>query len=84
MSVEEIRGQIQTITNGLLKQKGLPQVVLIDETPFLGGKLSIDSLDLAVVVTELQRVTKVDPFKEGFRNFRTVGELARLYAEAAE
>ncbi len=45
----------------------------------LGGDLPIDSLDLATVVVELEAATGLDPFKDGFIEFQTVGELARLY-----
>jgi hypothetical protein len=36
---------------------------------------------LAVLITGMEEATKKDPFKAGFRNFRTVGELASMYAE---
>ena len=84
MNSEEVCGHIQTIVDRLLQQKGLPLVPLTQETRFLDGQVPIDSLDLAVLVTELEQATKVDPFKEGFRNFRTVGELAGLYADSAK
>jgi hypothetical protein len=29
----------------------------------------------------LERAIKKDPFKDGFKNFRTVGELTQLYVE---
>jgi|SRR5665213_896847 len=72
---------IQTIITRLLEQKGQPAVPLTEATRFLCGGIPIDSLDLAVLVTELQTITKKDPFAAGFRNFQTVGELAALYAD---
>ena len=81
MNYDEVRSQIGTIVNRLITQKGLATVTLDDSSRFLGGDIPIDSLDLAVVVTELERATKRDPFKDGFKNFRTVGELAQLYIE---
>ena len=81
MSTREICDQIQTIVNRLLEQKGQPPVTLTESSRFLGGGIPIDSLDLAVLVTELQTLTNKDPFAAGFRNFQTVGELAALYAE---
>jgi len=81
MSTREICDQIQTIVNRLLEQKGQPSVTLTESSRFLGGGIPIDSLDLAVLVTELQTLTNKDPFAAGFRNFQTVGELAALYAE---
>ncbi len=81
MNVDEVRGCIQKIVDGIRRQKGFPTVPLAEQTRFLDGQLGIDSLDLAVVVTELEQTTRKDPFKHGFRNFRTVGELARIYAD---
>jgi acyl carrier protein len=81
MNSDEVRCHIEKIVNRLLAQKGLAALKLDDSSRFLGGEIPIDSLDLAVVITELERVTKKDPFKDGFRNFRTVGELAQLYVE---
>ncbi len=82
MKSDEIRNKIQEIVNRLLNQKGHASVPLNAETPLLGGGLPMDSLDLAVLITELQVGFGVDPFKSGFRNFQTVGELADLYGSA--
>jgi acyl carrier protein len=60
--------------------KGAGRVKVADETPILDGGLPIDSLDLAGIVVQLEQVTGRDPFQDGFINFRTVGELARLYS----
>jgi acyl carrier protein len=81
MNSDEIRGHIQAIVDRILRQKGLDPVLLTKETRFLGGHVPIDSLDLAVLLTELEKVTGVDPFKYGFRNFLTVDELAGLYMD---
>jgi acyl carrier protein len=81
MTTTELIPEIQRIVNGLLTQKGQSAVTLSAETRFLGGGLAIDSLDLAVLVTELQALTGKDPFAGGFRAFYTVGELAAMYAE---
>ncbi len=42
--------------------------------------LEIDSLGLAEIVIALEERTGRDPFVDGFREFRTVAELAELYA----
>jgi len=81
MNRDEVRSQIVTIVNSLLAQKGLAAATLGDSSRFLGEDIAIDSLDLAVILTELERSTKKDPFKDGFKNFQTVGELAQLYSE---
>jgi acyl carrier protein len=59
------------------KRQVLP--MLEPETVFLGGALPIDSLDLATLLVVLERITGQDPFRNGFRQFTTVGELAALY-----
>lgn len=81
MTLDEVRGHIESNLNRILSQKGLDKVHLQDDMRLLGGDIQIDSLDLAVLITEMEEATKKDPFKEGFRNFRTVGELASMYAE---
>lgn len=54
------------------------------DTVFLGAGLPIDSLDLATLLVVLEQRTGQDPFRAGFRQFTTVGELAGLYrADAA-
>ena len=53
---------------------------MADDTLLLGGRLGIDSLDLAAIVVNLSEIAQNDPFANGFIEFRTVGELARLYA----
>ena len=81
MNYDEVHSHIETTVNRQLTQKGLAPVKLDQSSRFLGGDIPIDSLDLAVIVTELERATKKDPFKDGFRNFQTVGDLAQLYLE---
>jgi acyl carrier protein len=81
MNHDEVRAQIEVIVNRLITQKGLAPITLDESSRFLGGDIPIDSLDLAVVLTELERAIKKDPFKDGFKNFRTVGELTQLYVE---
>ncbi len=49
------------------------------ESVFLGGDLPIDSLDLATLLVVLEQRTGQDPFRAGFIQFNTVGELAALY-----
>lgn len=56
---------------------------LSPDTVFLNGELPIDSLDLATLLVVLEQRTGQDPFREGFRQFTTVGELASLYTVAA-
>ncbi|HYD30436.1 MAG TPA: acyl carrier protein [Azospirillaceae bacterium] len=68
----------------ILAEKGEALPPLAADTVFLGGTLPIDSLDLATLLVVLEQRTGQDPFRTGFRQFTTVGELASLYtAEAA-
>lgn len=80
MNVEQVTQHIEKTINDLLGQRGLESVTVSANSRFLSDEVPLDSLDLAVIVTELQRITGKDPFQAGFRNFRTVGELANLYA----
>lgn len=82
IGAQEVQTAIQEIVDEVLRQKGLPRRPLSIEAELLDGQLGLDSLDLAVIVTRLEEFTGRDPFKEGFRSFRTVGDLAVLYASA--
>jgi len=62
----------------LAKDKGLPPLSLHEGSALLNG--SIDSLDLAALVVELQEKTSRDPFENGIVPFESVSELAGLYA----
>jgi acyl carrier protein len=79
MNEQDILVQINQILNRTLADKGLPQVSITAESELLGGDLRIDSLDLAMLVRELEELNGHDPFAGGFIEFRTAGELAKLY-----
>lgn len=64
----------------ILTEKGEAPLVLTAETPFLDGPMPFDSLDLATLIVALEGITGKDPFRQGFRQFTTAGELAALYA----
>jgi acyl carrier protein len=78
MSEQEVLQEITKIIGTIAVSKGLPVPKVETETVLL-TELPIDSLDLAAVLGELLEITNYDPFKAGFINFRTAGELARLY-----
>lgn len=63
----------------IVADKGAALPPLAPDTVFLGGALPIDSLDLATLLVVLEQRTGQDPFRAGFRQFTTVGELAALY-----
>ena len=71
--------QILKNTAEIVANKGTACPDLDAETRFLGGELPFDSLDLATLIVGLEMEWGVDPFREGFREFHTVGELAALY-----
>ncbi len=81
MSYQEALSTIQSALNGILDAKGVERVRVTEELPVLGGSIPIDSLDLAQIVLELQSASGKDPFEDGFIEFRTVRELADLFAQ---
>lgn len=80
MTEQEVLGHIQRLVSNALEGKGLPDSKVDSGTELLGGSVGIDSLDLAMMVRELEEVAGHDPFADGFIEFRTAGELAKLYA----
>jgi len=66
----------------ILAEKGAAPATVDGSTVFLEGAMDFDSLDLATLIVALEQRTGVDPFRAGFRQFTTAGELARLYADA--
>ncbi|OYQ37431.1 hypothetical protein CHU95_01380 [Niveispirillum lacus] len=67
-------------TARILADKGEAVAPVTADTAFLDGPLPFDSLDLATLIVALEGVTGKDPFRQGFRQFTTAGELAALYA----
>lgn len=68
-------------TARILAEKGEPATATVAaDTAFLDGPLPFDSLDLATLIVALEGLTGKDPFRQGFRQFNTAGELAALYA----
>jgi len=81
MDIGQAQQEIVRILTETLKAKGRTPENLREDTQLLGGMLPIDSLDLAGLVVNLTEATGKDPFANGFIVFRTIGELARLYAD---
>lgn len=81
MTEQEVLNEIVRIVGRTLEDKGLEAPPISADTELLGGEVPIDSLDLATLVAELEGVVGHDPFAHGFIDFKTAGELARLYAK---
>ena len=80
MKPSEVLGKIEEMLGEMAVAKGASKPRITATTLLLGGGLPIDSLDLAALVVELELATGLDPFKNGFVDFRTAGELANLYS----
>lgn len=81
MTESEVLAEISKIVRRMLEDKGEEVATIDANTELLGGAIRIDSLDLAMLVLEMENVIGFDPFAEGFIEFRTAGELAKLYAK---
>lgn len=81
MTEQEMLGHITRLVAQVLDDKGLEAAEITADTELLDGSVGIDSLDLAMLVRELEEVAGHDPFAAGFIDFRTAGELAKLYAQ---
>lgn len=81
MTESEVLQHIEKLVHTALDNKGEDPRPVAADTELLGDELGIDSLDLAMLVRELEEITGHDPFKDGFIDFRTAGELAKLYVQ---
>ena len=81
MNEQQVFEQIVQVVQRTLSDKGLKAPAISPATELLGGEVGIDSLDLAMLVRELEDVVGHDPFQDGFIEFRTAGELAKLYVK---
>lgn len=80
MTEHDILEHLRRLVTSALESKGLPAVTIESSTELLGGEVGIDSLDLAMLVREMEEIVGHDPFADGFIEFRTAGELVKLYA----
>lgn len=81
MNEQQILEKIEATVHQILSDKGLTPPKIAADTQLLGDDIGIDSLDLAMLVRELETVIGHDPFQNGFIEFRTAGELAKLYVK---
>jgi len=69
---------ILTHTKKIIEDKGESCPELKADTAFLTDT-PMDSLDLATLLVNLEVELAQDPFREGFKQFQTIQELADLY-----
>ncbi|PZO54454.1 MAG: acyl carrier protein [Alphaproteobacteria bacterium] len=81
MTEDQILAEISKAITQIMSDKGLPAPTVTADTELLGGELPIDSLDLAMLVREMEERVGFDPFQDGFIDFRTAGEMAKLYVK---
>lgn len=81
MNENEAFAEIKRAVSQILEDKGADVPQITPDTELLSGALAIDSLDLAMLVSELEGTIGHDPFARGFIDFRTAGELAKIYAK---
>ncbi len=81
MTEDQILAEISKAITQIMSDKGLPAPIVTADTELLGGELPIDSLDLAMLVREMEERVGFDPFQDGFIDFRTAGEMAKLYVK---
>jgi acyl carrier protein len=81
MTEEQILAEIGKAVGQIMSDKGLDAPAIGADTELLGGDLAIDSLDLAMLVREMEERVGFDPFQDGFIDFRTAGEMAKLYVK---
>jgi acyl carrier protein len=65
-------------TLSLLQEKGVVDITVQPDSQFFRD-LTMDSLDLATLIVNLEQKAGFDPFRAGFVTFATVRELANLY-----
>ena len=78
---DQVIGHIVEIMGRTLADKGVSHPKIIESSELLAGDLGFDSLDLALLVRELEDIVGHDPFQDGFIEFKTIGQLADLYAK---
>ena len=81
MADTSIQQTVHEVLAQVLRDAGR-EVPPIDGDATLGETLKLDSLDLAVVVVQLESRLGVDPFRQQAQPVRTVGDLVTVYESA--
>ncbi len=77
-----IRQAVAHTVSVTLRQAGRQVPDPLGDETLLNEELHLDSLDLAVVVVELERQLGVDPFRQPGTAIRTLGDLVAVYQRA--
>jgi len=78
MKINDIRATIEHVIKRVLTDSGRPTRTFKNDDE-LGEEIGLDSLDLAVMIVELEQELGVDPFRDGEHSVRTFGDVVSLY-----
>jgi acyl carrier protein len=81
--MDEVKAIIKEELQKILATKGESIHQLTSRTIFLAD-LPMDSLDLATLIVNLEERIGIDPFRDGFKDFKSFGELCVLYSNAKQ
>ena len=80
----DVSAAVTAAIHRVLSESGRPTREISDGD-VLTADIGLDSLDLAVVVVQLEQQLGVDPFRKGAAAIPTFGEMVKLYeTECAE
>ena len=77
----DVRAIASEVMNNVLTDSGRTSRDFSDED-HLTDTIGLESLDLAVVVVELEQALGMDPFRTGTPRVATFGDLVRTYEDA--
>lgn len=80
----DVRSAVLAAIARVQADRGDAPAAASDEDVLGDTGLGLDSLDMATIVAGLEAVLHRDPFADAVPRLRTVGDLVRLYEEAAE
>lgn len=78
VNYNSVLSQVIETINEVLVESGYSETELNENTKIL-QETDLDSMGLAIVVVKMEEKIGKDPFAQGFIEFHTVGELAKLY-----
>ncbi|MEM7316052.1 MAG: acyl carrier protein [Planctomycetota bacterium] len=81
---KDCRETICRVIERVLRDSGRPMPDAPSDEATLQETFKLDSLDLAVMVVALESELGIDPFRDGVRPVRTLGELVEVYETATK